>query len=158
MKLRSTPLGSLNSDIEVGDRVFDIHAGADFAIEEVNLQGGNSASNGGAMRIIGAKVALLDVSMRENSAAVSGGSIYSDSHSELSIEYGRFSNGSAGSDGGGIYSAGKLEVNASRFSGLSAHRGGAVFHTGVHETQIVDSNFVSNRAHEEERWPCVAHR
>ena len=146
----------------IGNETEASHGGA-----IMNFNGGNGAAmtigdgatfdsnkagkTGGAISNWGGKMALADATFTNNTAATNGGAIYNDTYyqddSSFTISGATFT-GNTASQGGAIYNAGNMTVDAT-FTGNKASQGGAILNYGGTGTSLTigdGSVFRSNEA------------
>jgi len=97
----------------------------------------NRAASGGAIYNYG-YMSVYGGTFEENAANASnnvyegyGGAIYNHDYSTAVIEGSQFTGNIADTQGGGIYSAGHLEIETSKIQGNQANDGGGIYSSGV---------------------------
>jgi Ca2+-binding RTX toxin-like protein len=149
----------------LGDRIFDVEAGAGLTLEGVTLRNGSTTTDGGAIRNRGT-TEVISSYIVNNSAGRHGGAIYNDrnatftmtgapafvNNGESAVPGGMKFN-EATSWGGGIYNAGDVFLTATELSSNTANYGGAIYtdnNGAINPTLTVNqSTFFSNEAHED---------
>lgn len=99
---------------------------------------GNTASNGGGVELVGSTVPSVlsgRIVIRDNTASINGGGIYSKNCGSCSLLHVVLENNEATKDGSALYPFGGLTIekttmNANHTGGLGRY-GGAVLHTGT---------------------------
>ncbi len=127
-------------------RIFDISETGNLTIHNLTMRQGRNAGQGGAIRLLGGKLTIMDSTIRDSSAG-HGGAIYSENgslnivNSELKANSARFSGGAIASQGGS--SIALVNSNISHNSALGS--GGALDDTsGI--LRLVNSTISHNAA------------
>ncbi|KZX14713.1 putative outer membrane protein pmp20 precursor [Methanobrevibacter cuticularis] len=105
----------------------------------------NYAENGGAIRIIGSKLAIENCQFTNNTARTSEGGAIRIQSSEINITGSNFANNIAKLHGGAIYSGGNastnLTIKSSTFSNNNANQGGGIY---SNRTLTINSSTIQN--------------
>ena len=133
--------------LDGGGIVQDIEAqsGANLALDNLTIQGGIAAGNGGAIDNEGSAVNLINITII-GSQASSGGGIYNSG--QLTLDNSSVINNTASNFGGGIYNdgGGVLTVTSSAFAFNQAQvGGGGIFNNGG-AMSVSTSAFAFNQA------------
>jgi predicted outer membrane repeat protein len=126
------------------DRLFNVHSGV-LTLNNLTLEGGQSAANGGAINVAAGAGLILNNDVIQNNSAANGGAIANAG--SMSITAVAFTGNSASADGGAIYGAGgsATGLNHLTFSGNSAQQGGAIYQAGA--SMVIGScGFLNNTA------------
>jgi predicted outer membrane repeat protein len=124
------------------DRIFDLRGSASATILGITITGGDTAEDGGGIRV--SKNAALTLSqsvITANSATRKGGGLFNDGTATLTNV--TVSANESGSDGGGINNAGTISLTNVTLSGNVAIRGGGLHHDGTGSTLAMTSVTVS---------------
>ena len=139
------------ADVELTDNAAERFGGAIFAGtsnvainngENVAISG-NEAQYGGAIYNSKGNLNVVSGVFTENSAAVSGGAIYSGTQATIAAV---FTNNEAGEDGGAIYAGGSLSVDDSTFSENAATAAGGAVYATKGAVTITGSTFEKNES------------
>lgn len=130
----------------IGDRIFDIHNSSDVTISGVSIVYGGQ-DQGGGIKCANSTLTLQSVIVRQNTALVYGGGIYSDSCNLLLDHTWLAANSAYGGGGGGIYLLNsELEISESLISGNSTEEnsaGGGVYcvesRLNITESRLLDN-------------------
>jgi len=116
-----------------GDRAIEVHRGA-VEIRDLRITGCVSQGDGGGIATSAGgtgSLRLVDVRLDHNSAALSGGSVFSGTGFAVFVLRSLIDTGAAGRSGGGISALGRLTVtNSTIDSNASSDRGGNISATG----------------------------
>jgi hypothetical protein len=125
-----------------GDRVFDVLTNARLSLNNVEITGGSTQDNGGAIYIENAaNVMIANSNIQDNTARIDGGAIYNEG--TLSIEGSNIADNES-FFGGGIANYGMATVTDSSLTGNTAKSGGALYNQGTFE--LSDSTITGNNA------------
>lgn len=139
--------GDATLDAQSAGTAVTIGANAIVQVDDIEILGGSSTSNGGNIAIDGgASVTLTNVVVTGGSATLRGGGVHMASGSSLVITGGSFGANDAG-EGGGLYADATATLSATDtlFSTNNANEGGAVF-TGTGSSTLSNCTFQDNTA------------
>lgn len=142
--------GILAVDGNNANRVFDISGGAKVFVSGLTIQRGReAAANGGAINIAGAELTLSSASVVTNSA-VSGGGLYIDAASSVTITDSTLGGNSANNYGGGLFGTASSRITLNRSTvnnnAAVANWGGGLLVENSSTLSLANTTVVSNTA------------
>jgi CSLREA domain-containing protein len=124
-------------------RIFTVGSGIDFGLTNLTLTGGRAASGGALYAEENTRLSLYKVILYANWVTSSGGGVFSlgEMNASNTTLYANY----AGSSGGAIYSRGQVTIEGSTFwSNTSASAGGGLYLAGSGVSSITNSTFTDN--------------
>ncbi len=147
---------NITNSVFENNQALDTGGAINFAIQSIGSQvincnfTNNTASTGGAIKIINTDILIRNCKFINNKVNGSGGAVYVR-NSKVKLENSIFTSNSANTNGGAIYNdlyntstTGYLNISSSNFKDNNAFNGGAIYSKNI--LNIKYSNFTNNQA------------
>ena len=148
LTLTNTGAGKVSISGNYQYQIFSVTSGISLSLTNLNLTGGSTTNNGGAIdNKSGGTVTISNSTLSGNSATYYGAAIYNNNGGTVTISNSTLSGNSAAVGGAILSFGGTVTISNSTLSGNSAiSSGGAIFNQGKSSTLMISNSTLSGNS------------